>query len=269
MSLMLHCTSEFQGAEGLGACLRRPAARLRPQTHPSCLLPSARTYLYNQSHQALPVQRILPPHLLPAHRLHPHPRLIHLRRDIAAAATGTPSPPSLSSPTPIPPPAQLPTLTVLRTSLFGVAPARLRPLDAAATSAIASLVTGGLAVLSFPTLDPPQLNAVLRALARATPAQLAQAAKDAEAAFVPGRRAKRVRARHPPELRVVGALVEGRVFAAERVQDVAGLPTLDVLRAQLVGLLSAPAAQLAMLARTLEGFKKSLEEGEGAQAEGP
>ena len=49
---------------------------------------------------------------------------------------------------------------------------------------------------------------------------------------------------------------------------VADLSTLDALRAQIVGLLSAPAAQLAMvlseasggkLARTLEGFKKSLE----------
>ena len=53
-------------------------------------------------------------------------------------------------------------------------------------------------------------------------------------------------------------------------EDVAKLPTSDVLRAQLVGLLSAPSAQLAAvlsqasggtLARTLEGLKKSLEEG--------
>ena len=66
---------------------------------------------------------------------------------------------------------------------------------------------------------------------------------------------------------------------AEGVQSVAELPTLDALRAQIVGLLSAPAAQLSMvlneaggakLARTLEGFKKSLEpESEDSQAEAP
>jgi len=50
---------------------------------------------------------------------------------------------------------------------------------------------------------------------------------------------------------------------------VSKLPTLDTLRAQVVGLLSAPASQLAMilgeasggkLARTLEGLKIGLEE---------
>ena len=59
---------------------------------------------------------------------------------------------------------------------------------------------------------------------------------------------------------------------------VAKLPTLDTLRAQLVGLLSAPATQLAMvlseasggkLARTLEGLKKSLEEDQSQDSAGP
>ena len=81
------------------------------------------------------------------------------------------------------------------------------------------------------------------------------------------------------DLKLLGALIEGRLFKAKSVQSVADLPTLDTLRAQIVGLLSAPAAQLSMvlseasggkLKRTLEGFKKSLEpESEDSQAEAP
>ena len=103
------------------------------------------------------------------------------------------------------------------------------------------------------------------------PEELELEKKAAEAAFVPGRRPKRQRPTPIPDLKLLGALVEGRLFRAEAVQSVADLPTLDTLRAQIVGLLSAPAAQLAMvmseasggkLARTLEGLKKSLEEGQ-------
>lgn len=208
------------------------------------------------------------------------PRLIQLRRDIAQAAAKhvTPPPPSLASPTPAPIPAELelPTLTIIRTSLFGAALRDYSPIDVDQSQQIAELVNGTLAVLSLPNLNPPQLNAILRILARTvpvrkpkTPEELAEAKKVAEATFVPGRRPKRQRPKPTPELKLVGALIEGRVFGVEGVQDVAKLPTLDTLRAQLVGLLSAPASQLAMilseasggkLARTLEGLKKSLEE---------
>lgn len=82
---------------------------------------------------------------------------------------------------------------------------------------------------------------------------------------------KRVREERTPELKVVGVVVEGRVFLKEGggVREVAGLETLGTLRAQIVGMLSAPAGQLAALlgeasggrvARTLDGFRKSLEE---------
>lgn len=85
----------------------------------------------------------------------------------------------------------------------------------------------------------------------------------------PGRRVKRMRKILHPELKLVGALIEGHVFLPERVRDVSNFPTLDTLRAQIVGLLSAPATQLAgvlsqasggRLARTLEGLRKGLEE---------
>jgi ribosomal protein L10 len=80
---------------------------------------------------------------------------------------------------------------------------------------------------------------------------------------------KRQRPVLTPDLKVVGALIEGKVFLPQGVRDVSALPTLDTLRAQIVGLLSHPGMQIAALlneaggaklARTLEGLKKSLEE---------
>lgn len=205
------------------------------------------------------------------------PRLIQLRKDIATAAAKA-APPSLSglTPGPLSEPPPAPKFTVVSTNFVGVALRNYSPMDEATVKSIADMVEGGLAVLSFEDFNPPQLDAVLRVLARTvpprkpkTPAQIAQAAKDAADAFVPGRRPKRQRPTPTPDLKVVGALIEGRVFKAADVQTVSKLPTLDVLRSQIVGLLSAPSAQLAAvlseasggkLARTLEGLKKSLEE---------
>ncbi|KAI0348224.1 hypothetical protein BDW22DRAFT_66074 [Trametopsis cervina] len=207
------------------------------------------------------------------------PKLAKLRRDIAdAAAKHVTPPPSLSSPTPAPIselPA-LPKFTVVSTSYFGVALRNYSPLDQETIKEIAGIQKAGLAVLSFPEFNPPQLDAVLKAMSRSIPPrkikseeELEQEAKDAVDAYVPGRRIKRQRPDPIPDLKLVGALIEGRVFKAAEVADVAKLPTLDTLRAQLVGLLSAPSAQLAAvlneaggakLARTLEGLKKSLED---------
>ena len=236
-----------------------------------------KNYLYNQYTRLLKTTDTAPL-ILFEHVDFSAKRLIQLRADIAAAAAkhaGTPSTPSLTSPNPIPSADALPTFTVLRTSLFGVALREMNAFDVVTRKGVADSIKGSLAVLSFPSLNPPQLKAVLRVLARSvpprkpkTPEELELEKKAAEAAFVPGRRPKRQRPTPIPDLKLLGALVEGRLFRAEAVQNVADLPTLDTLRAQIVGLLSAPAAQLAMvmseasggkLARTLEGFKKSLE----------
>ncbi|KAI0785428.1 hypothetical protein BC629DRAFT_1582423 [Irpex lacteus] len=209
-------------------------------------------------------------------------RISKLRRDIEkAAAKHVTPPPSLStlSPAPVTEPPALPKFTVVSTSYFGVALRNYAPLDGETIKGLASLQKSGLAVLSFPDFNPPQLDAVIRAMSRSVPPrkakteeQLAQEAKDATDSYVPGRRVKRQRPEPTPDLKVVGALIEGRVFKAAEVSEVAKLPTLDTLRAQLVGLLSAPSAQLAALlneaggaklSRTLEGLKKSLEEKEG------
>lgn len=145
---------------------------------------------------------------------------------------------------------------------------------------------GRFAVLQLPSLNPSHLSAVLRAMDRSVPPkkpkteeELKQelADKNADPAQ-PGRRMKRVRQVRIPELKLMGAIIENRVFLPENVTEVSKLPTLDTLRAQIVGLLSAPAAQLTAvlneagggkLARTLEGLKKQLEGPEEASDSTP
>lgn len=196
------------------------------------------------------------------------PRLIKLRKDIVQAASR--HAPSLANPGPSPAPPALPTLSVIRTSLFGVALRDFAPIDAKTSEEIAQTAQGGLAVLSLPAFNPPQLQAILRALQRSAPKPKPPTAEELKqaAALVaqdppnPGRRAKRSRKILEPELMLMGALIEGRVFKTEGVNEVAKLPTLGTLQAQIVGLLSSPGAQLAAvlseasggkLSRTLEG----------------
>jgi hypothetical protein len=150
-------------------------------------------------------------------------------------------------------------------------------LDIKAGREIANFVPrGGLAILTLSSLNPPQLNAILRIMDRTVPprkptTQEELDAKEAEKnadPVTPGRAPKKVKEVFQPELKLLGALIERRVFSAHGVQDVSKLPTLDTLRAQVVGLLSSPATQLAAvvgeasggkLVRTLEGLKQSLE----------
>ncbi|THH19021.1 hypothetical protein EW146_g2072 [Bondarzewia mesenterica] len=263
-----------------------------PKVYPHKQVPriysEKKTFLYNQYLRLLETSKDTPLIFL-QHDKFSIPNLIKIRRVIATAASKHVSaPPSLATPGPNPVPAEpaaLPTLTVIRTSLFGVALRDFAPVDAKTSEEIARTVKNGFMVLSLPSLNPPQLQAVLRALDRAvpkpkppTPEQLLEQAKlkDADPPN-PGRRAKRSRPILKPELSLMGALIEGRVFKADGVADVAKLPSLDTLRAQIVGLLSSPATQLAgvlseasggKLARTLEGLKKGLEE-QGATAEAP
>ncbi|TFK26741.1 hypothetical protein FA15DRAFT_255000 [Coprinopsis marcescibilis] len=208
-------------------------------------------------------------------------RLKKLRSDITVAAHRVlKSTPSLSSPTPAPE-TQLPTLTVVRSSIFGVA-LRDFGLEQASLEKMINSQNGSFAVLQIPSMNPPLIQAVLRAMDRSVPPKrpktedeikAEEAAKHADP-DQPGRRMKRVRQVRVPELKVMGAIIEGRVFLPPGLKDVSTLPTLDTLRAQIVGLLSAPAAQLAgvlsqaaggQLARTLEGLKKGLEDEQAAE----
>ncbi|KAG6813235.1 hypothetical protein H0H92_012872 [Tricholoma furcatifolium] len=203
-------------------------------------------------------------------------RLVQLRRDVIAAAKRGAAPSLASAAIPASPIVE-PTLTVIRTSIFGAALRDFPGINIEDASRMIGETTGNFAVLSLPTFEPPQLNIILRALERTVPARppktpeeikREQDEKNADPA-TPGRRMKRQRQILAPELKLVGALVEGRVFLPAGLKDISTLPTLDTLRAQIVGLLSAPGMQLAgvlsqasggQLARTLEGLKKGLEE---------
>lgn len=207
-------------------------------------------------------------------------RLRKLRADLHTTTQKIKRPatlPSLSDPTPAPAePYPAPTLTVVRSSIFGAALrdyANFTSTDMAMLDRMTDDVHGGYAVLSFPELSPPYLAGVLRALERAVPPPPPVAPVDPKQPKKdpthPGRKEKRFKPILTPTLRVVGGIVEGRVLLADSVKEVGKLPTLDVLRSQIVGLLSAPGMQLAgvlnsaaggQLARTLEGYKLSLEE---------
>jgi ribosomal protein L10 len=239
-----------------------------------------KTFLYNQYTRMLKASENAPIIFL-QHKDFTARRLQTLRREVDLANSRFT--PSLDSATPTPV-ADPPKLSIMRTSIFGVALRDFAPLDAEKTTQIAKLVDGGFAVLTLSSLSPPQLNAIIRAMDRAVPPKKAQTnevevkpkkGKEEDVDFVPGRPVPRVRPTLTPELKVLGAVIEGRVFSAAGVADVAKLPTLDTLRAQIVGLLSSPAMQLAVilseasggkLARTLEGLKKGLEEGQSAEA---
>ncbi|KAG6874383.1 hypothetical protein C0995_015119 [Termitomyces sp. Mi166 len=202
-------------------------------------------------------------------------RLIQLRRDILMASNRTT--PSLASAAIPATPQPQPTLTAIRTSIFGAALRDFPGINLAQVDKMIGESTGNFAILLLPSFHPPQLNAVLRALERSVPMRPPKTPEEIEKEEQeknadpesPGRRMKRQRRVLYPQLKLVGALVEGRVFLPQGIKDVSQLPTLDTLRAQIVGLLSAPGMQLAgvlsqagggQLARTLEGLKKGLEE---------
>jgi ribosomal protein L10 len=203
------------------------------------------------------------------------PRLVKLRKDIIIASGRVA--PSLESFSPSPITSPPPSLTIVRTAIFGAALRDCTSVILGSGQQIASMVEGGLAVLSLPSLDPPQIKAILRALDRSIPPvkpkteeELKKEEEEKKAdPIMPGRRVKRMKSVLQPELKLAGALIEGTVFTREGLQDVAALPTLDTLRAQIVGLLSSPATQLVAvlsessggkLARTLEGLKRGLED---------
>ncbi|KAF7302655.1 hypothetical protein HMN09_00900100 [Mycena chlorophos] len=203
-------------------------------------------------------------------------RLAKLRRDVSeASARGKTKKADAEEEAgdALPPPL----LTVIRSGIFGAALRAYPTLDNAHIAQMTEGVSGSLAVLSLPVLDPPQLKAILRTFDRTVPPRRPKTAeelkkeeeeKNADPAN-PGRRMKRVRQLVDPELKVLGAFLDNQVLLPPRLKDVSQLPTLQTLREQLLGLISAPGTQLAMtlseasggtLARTLEGLRRGLEE---------
>lgn len=127
----------------------------------------------------------------------------------------------------------------------------------------ASHSSGPLAALTAPTLHPPTLLRVLHLLqtfSRTPP-------PNAPPPPPPGKDAG------PPamveRLKLLSSLLDQTTAAdPDQTTKIANLPPIEVLHAQIVGLLSAPGARItgvvsaraSELARTLEGFKLGLEE---------
>ncbi|KAB5590719.1 hypothetical protein CTheo_5841 [Ceratobasidium theobromae] len=166
-------------------------------------------------------------------------RFTALRKDLAKIKPSQSAPPNQSTAK----------LSVIRHAIFGSVIKSTQP----QTASLITSIHGPAAILAFSSLDPPHLKSVLRTIDRA----------------IPKPRKGEAPQKSPPSIQIIGAFAEGRVFQHEGVRDLSTLPSLDTLRAQLVGLLSAPAAQLAgvldqarggRLSRTLEGLRASLEE---------
>jgi ribosomal protein L10 len=171
---------------------------------------------------------------------------------------------------------QKPTLSMIRTGIFGVALRDFPSIPIEESAKLASWLQGPLALLYLPLLHPPHLAAILKAIDRAVPQkrQEEEARRKQEAdknadPETPGRKVKKRRPVLYPKLALVGALIDGRMYATEQVREIANSPPLGTLRAQLIGLLRGPSVQLAALlneagggklVRTLEGLKPSLAE---------
>ncbi|GAA5923099.1 hypothetical protein JCM3775_007436 [Rhodotorula graminis] len=196
-----------------------------------------------------------------------------LRANLAQLAP-SPATPSSSSSTTSPAPLSL---TVLRPGLL---PALLRDPNSPVSRLVdpthlasASHLQGPLAVLTAPSVDPPTLSRVLTLVQTFSRTPKPNSPPPAPGSSAPP----------PDRLALLSALVDQRAADVARTHAVAKLPTLDVLRAQLVGLVSQPGSRIAgvvgaragELARTLDGFKLGLAEadasqggaGEGAQAQ--
>ncbi|GAA5850992.1 hypothetical protein JCM3766R1_007095 [Sporobolomyces carnicolor] len=148
-------------------------------------------------------------------------------------------------------------LTLLRPGLL---PALLRDNPAAAQLershlASRSHLSGPLAVLTCETLSPPALAKVLKLVSHYSKTPAANSAPAAKG--------------QPPveRLAVLSSILERRVACdSTETKRVATLPPLDVLRSQLVGLLSTPASRIvgvvgasaSNVSRTVEGFKEGL-----------
>lgn len=125
-----------------------------------------------------------------------------------------------------------PTLAVIRTSIFGAALRDLPDVSISEVEAILKGISGNFAVLFLPSLDPPQLSAVIRAMEGSapprkpiTPEEIKKALEEKSAdPATPGRGSKRMREILHPEPKSVGALIEGKALLPPSIKEASQLP---------------------------------------------
>jgi ribosomal protein L10 len=195
--------------------------------------------------------------------------LSKMRREVAALASKSspkiilsPSPSSFAS-------SSSAAITFIRPGVFA---ASLRTqFDEATVQRTAKTFRGSYALISIRELNPPHLAQIIRLIDRVVPpvkdeppppARKGPANPDDLEEAPPRQKAA-------PSIKLVAGVVEDRFFLVDDLVAISKLPTLQTLHAQIVGLLSAPAAKLAQilgaaaggsLLRTLQGFEKGLEE---------
>ncbi|KDQ15648.1 hypothetical protein BOTBODRAFT_31535 [Botryobasidium botryosum FD-172 SS1] len=195
-------------------------------------------------------------HLILNHANFSVAQLTKLRRDISAirVPTGAPAPAGST------PETEPTSFLVIRPGIFTAA-LRTQTALSPTLPTLLPLLEGPIALISLPTLHPPALASLIRILDRAAPKPTeTPKAGAADAPLVPA-------------LNLLGAIVSSQLLLPPAVRDTSKLPSLETLHAQIVGLISAPGANLvSVLGRArggavvglLEGLKKSLEEPENA-----
>lgn len=206
-----------------------------------------------------------------------------LRREVAALSSKLRRKTILSPSPSSPVSSSSAAVTFIRSGVFS---ASLRTkFDEATVQRAAKALGGSCALISARELNPPQLTQLIRLVDRAVPPVKNEPPPppirkgpvnpdDLEEA-PPKQKAA-------PSIKLVAGVVENKFFLVDDLIAISKLPTLQTLHAQIVGLLSAPAATLARvlgtaagggLLRTLQGFEKKLEEGskapETSEAKGP
>ena len=148
-------------------------------------------------------------------------------------------------------------LTVLRPGLL---PALLRSpkFTLFDQTQLSSHLSGPLAVLTLPSLDPPSFSKLLSTLdtVSTTPGPK-------ETTHDPKSKSKRIVIQR---LALLSTLVHNRAFDSIQTKQLAKLPTLPVLHSQIIGLLGTSsrslvgivAARSQEVTRTLQGFKEGL-----------
>lgn len=192
-----------------------------------------------------------------------------LRREVTSLASKL-SPKTILNPSPSPS-SPSPAITFIRPGVF-TASLRTR-FNEATVQRAAKTLRGSSALISARELNPPQLAQLIRLVDRTVPhvknepppppVRKGPINPDDLEEAPPKQKAA-------PSIKLIAGVVENKFFLVEDLVTISKLPTLQTLHAQIVGLLSAPAAGLARalrtaagggLLRTLQGFEKGLEEG--------
>lgn len=217
-----------------------------------------KTFLYNYYDHLLHRSQLV---LLFSHANLSVSTLLKIRRAIAAIkpspAPFSPSP--LTGVTgeggaaqPFPAPEEKAQLTILRTGILS-ALTRSQPED----SSLRPYLSGPTALITCPSLSPAYLSKLLSAINRS----VSSSQKDVPANGP---------APKQPEMKLVAGILEGgRLVGGKEIERVKELPELDILRAQVVGMLEGQGRSLVGLlsqagggglVRTLQGLEKGMQE---------